>query len=123
MTEITAELLAATPDQHGRFGDYGGRFVPETLISALDELDALYTRLSTDPDFQRELDEDLAHYVGRPSPLYEAQRWSGQLGGARIFLNAGRLCAQTDKRRCLQRVFHASHRPLARHGRSRRWRL
>jgi len=86
MTEITAQLLAETPDQHGRFGDYGGRFVSETLISALDELDALYTRLSADPDFQRELDEDLAHYVGRPSPLYEARRWSGQLGGARIFL-------------------------------------
>ena len=86
MTEISAELLAATPDQYGRFGDYGGRFVSETLISALDELDALYTRLSADPEFQRELDEDLAHYVGRPSPLYEAKRWSGQLGGARIFL-------------------------------------
>ena len=86
MTEISAELLAATPDQYGRFGDYGGRFVSETLIAALDELDALYTRLSADPEFQRELDEDLAHYVGRPSPLYEAKRWSGQLGGARIFL-------------------------------------
>ncbi len=86
MTEISTELLAATPDQYGRFGDYGGRFVSETLISALDELDALYTRLSADPEFQRELDEDLAHYVGRPSPLYEAKRWSGQLGGARIFL-------------------------------------
>jgi tryptophan synthase beta chain len=86
MTEISTEILASTPDQYGRFGEYGGRFVSETLISALDELDALYTRLSADPEFQRELDDDLAHYVGRPSPLYEAKRWSGQLGGARIFL-------------------------------------
>jgi tryptophan synthase beta chain len=79
-------MLANTPDRQGHFGDYGGRFVSETLISALDELDALYTRLSADPEFQRELDEDLTHYVGRPSPLYEAKRWSEQLGGARIFL-------------------------------------
>jgi tryptophan synthase beta chain len=86
MTEITEEMLANTPDRRGHFGEYGGRFVSETLISALDELDALYTRLSADPEFQRELDEDLAHYVGRPSPLYEAKRWSRELGGARIFL-------------------------------------
>ena len=86
MTEITAELLASTPDRQGRFGDYGGRFVSETLISALDELDQLYSRLSADPEFQRELNEDLVHYVGRPSPLYEAKRWAEKLGGARIFL-------------------------------------
>ena len=86
MSEISKEMLANTPDQQGHFGEYGGRFVSETLISALDELDELYTRLAADPEFQRELDEDLAHYVGRPSPLYEAKRWSEQLGGARIFL-------------------------------------
>lgn len=85
MNQITAEQLAATPDEAGRFGDYGGRYVSETLMAALDELDSLYTRLSADPDFQRELDEDLAHFVGRPSPLYEARRWSEKLGGARIF--------------------------------------
>jgi tryptophan synthase beta chain len=85
MNQITSEILAATPDESGRFGDYGGRYVSETLMAALDELDQLYTRLSGDPDFQRELDEDLAHYVGRPSPLYEAKRWSDKLGGARIF--------------------------------------
>jgi len=79
-------MLAATPDKAGRFGDYGGRYVSETLMAALDELDKLYTKLSQDSDFQREIDEDLAHYVGRPSPLYEAKRWSKQLGGARIFL-------------------------------------
>ncbi len=85
MNQITTDLLATTPDAAGRFGDYGGRYVSETLIAALDELDSLYNRLSQDPDFQREFDEDLAHYVGRPSPLYEARRWSEKLGGARIF--------------------------------------
>ncbi len=86
MTEITTELLANTPDRDGHFGEYGGRYVSETLISALTDLDALYTRLTADPEFHRELAADLAAYVGRPSPLYEARRWSGQLGGARIFL-------------------------------------
>lgn len=85
MNQITSELLAATPDASGRFGEYGGRYVSETLMAALDELDALYTRLSADPEFQREFDDDLAHFVGRPSPLYEAKRWSEKLGGARIF--------------------------------------
>jgi tryptophan synthase beta chain len=60
--------------------------VAETLMSALAELEAVYRKLSADPAFQRELDEDLAHYVGRPSPLYEAKRWSASIGGARIFL-------------------------------------
>jgi tryptophan synthase beta chain len=77
---------SSLPDAQGRFGQYGGKFVSETLMVALAELEELYTRLSADPDFQRELDEDLAHYVGRPSPLYEATRWSDQVGGARIFL-------------------------------------
>jgi tryptophan synthase beta chain len=86
MKAITPDILSTMPDSAGRFGDYGGRYVSETLMAALDELDTLYTRLSADPDFQRELDEDLAHFVGRPSPLYEARRWSEKLGGARIFL-------------------------------------
>jgi tryptophan synthase beta chain len=86
MIEITPDLLASTPDRQGHFGEYGGRYVSETLIAALEELDALYTRLSADPEFQRELDADLASYVGRPSPLYEAKHWSKQFGGARIFL-------------------------------------
>ena len=76
----------AVPDTEGRFGSYGGRFVAETLMSALDELEALYNELKSDESFQRELDQDLAHYVGRPSPLYEASRWSDRVGGARIFL-------------------------------------
>ncbi len=78
--------LSTGPDAQGRFGPYGGKFVSETLMSALEELEAVYRRLSADEDFQRELDADLAHYVGRPSPLYEATRWSEQVGGARILL-------------------------------------
>ena len=85
-TGMTKELFATVPDAEGRFGSYGGKFVAETLMAALAELETLYTRLSADPEFQRELDEDLAHYVGRPSPLYEAKRWAHQVGGARIFL-------------------------------------
>ncbi|MEQ8801179.1 MAG: tryptophan synthase subunit beta, partial [Haliea sp.] len=78
--------FASVPDAEGRFGVYGGKFVAETLMSALAELEALYRELSQDAGFQRELDEDLAHYVGRPSPLYEARRWSDRVGGARIYL-------------------------------------
>jgi tryptophan synthase beta chain len=74
------------PDARGHFGPYGGRFVAETLIAALDELDAAYRKLCVDPDFQREFDRDLAHYVGRPSPLYHAERLSRELGGAQIYL-------------------------------------
>ena len=87
MTSDTRQkLFASVPDEQGRFGNYGGKFVAETLMAALEELEALYRRLAADPEFQRELDEDLAHYVGRPSPLYEAKRWSDTVGGARIFL-------------------------------------
>jgi tryptophan synthase beta chain len=74
------------PDATGHFGIYGGRFVSETLIFALDELEAAYQRLRKDPDFQAEFDHDLAHYVGRPSPLYHAKRWSNEVGGAQIYL-------------------------------------
>ena len=69
-----------TPDDLGNFGPYGGRFVSETLMSALDELEEIYLKLSKDPEFQAAFDKDLAHYVGRPSPLYHAERWSEQLG-------------------------------------------
>jgi tryptophan synthase beta chain len=74
------------PDDEGRFGIFGGRFVSETLIHALDELEDIYYRLKDDPSFQAEFDKDLAHYVGRPSPLYFAERWTRELGGAKIFL-------------------------------------
>ncbi len=79
-------VLSAVPDAEGRFGIYGGKFVAETLMSALADLEALYRELSADPGFQAELDADLSHYVGRPSPLYEARRWSDEVGGARIYL-------------------------------------
>jgi tryptophan synthase beta chain len=76
----------AGPDAQGHFGIYGGRFVAETLMHALDELTAVYVELKEDPGFQARLASDLAHYVGRPSPLYEAERLSKALGGARILL-------------------------------------
>lgn len=80
-----ADLLNL-PDAKGHFGPYGGRFVSETLSYALEQLEEQYARLSADPAFQAELDKDLAHYVGRPSPLYHAERWSKHLGGAQIWL-------------------------------------
>ena len=68
-SEVTPELFASVPDQDGRFGRFGGKFVAETLMSALADLEQLYARLKDDTAFQQEFDEDLAHYVGRPSPL------------------------------------------------------
>ena len=76
----------ALPDERGHFGTFGGRFVAETLMRPLDELNAAYRKYMQDPEFQAELDQDLARFVGRPSPLYFAARWSAQLGGARIYL-------------------------------------
>ena len=76
----------AVPDERGHFGPYGGRFVSETLIAALDELQEAYLSLKDTEAFQAEFDRDLAHYVGRPSPIYHAERWSKQIGGAQIFL-------------------------------------
>ncbi|ABE58616.1 tryptophan synthase subunit beta [Chromohalobacter israelensis] len=78
--------LTRMPDAQGHFGPHGGRFVSETLSFALEELEKAYMSLRDDADFQAEFDRDLAHYVGRPSPLYHAQRWSQQLGGAQIWL-------------------------------------
>ncbi|KUJ86805.1 MAG: tryptophan synthase subunit beta [Halomonas sp. 54_146] len=78
--------LTRMPDARGHFGPYGGRFVSETLSFALEELEKTYLSLRDDPDFQAEFDYDLAHYVGRPSPLYHAKRWSESLGGAQIWL-------------------------------------
>ena len=74
------------PDERGHFGRYGGRFVSETLFHALDELDAVYTRLSGDPAFRAELAADLRHYVGRETPLYFAERLTRELGGAQVWL-------------------------------------
>ncbi len=77
---------SAFPDARGHFGAYGGRFVSETLVAALEELDAMYRRLRDDPKFRADFDRDLADYVGRPSPLYLAERWSERVGGARLWL-------------------------------------
>ena len=85
-SDVRRDVFASVPDEDGRFGIYGGKFVAETLMSALAELETLYRTLSEDAAFQAEIDRDLAHYVGRPSPLYLAERWSDQVGGARIFL-------------------------------------
>ena len=74
------------PDQTGHFGPYGGIFVSETLIGPLEELKTAYEKYLHDPDFLAEFDHDLAHFVGRPSPLYFAERWTQQLGGAQIYL-------------------------------------
>jgi len=87
-TDSTKQSIdyAAMPDDRGHFGIYGGRFVSETLMQALDELRDAYDRYSRDKDFQAQFDADLAYYVGRPSPLYHAERLSRETGGAQIFL-------------------------------------
>ena len=74
------------PDERGHFGPYGGIFVAETLMPAITELNKAYQKYMGDPEFVAELDADLKHYVGRPSPLYHAERWSKELGGAQIYL-------------------------------------
>ena len=76
----------AYPDASGRFGDYGGRYVPETLMPLVHELDAAYRAAKADPAFQAELSSFLTHYVGRPSPLYFAERLTAHYGGAKIYL-------------------------------------
>lgn len=84
-TEQTIDY-SQMPDARGHFGVYGGRFVSETLMQALDELSQAYEKFSRDKDFQAQFDADLAYYVGRPSPLYHAERLSKDIGGAQIFL-------------------------------------
>jgi len=74
------------PDARGHFGPYGGTFVAETLVHALNELGAAYDRYKVDAEFQREFRHELAHFVGRPSPIYHAARLSRELGGAQIHL-------------------------------------
>jgi len=74
------------PDARGYFGEFGGRFVPETLVEPIEELERAYLAARQEPAFQAELDRLLEHYVGRPTPVYEATRLSAALGGARLFL-------------------------------------
>src|SRR2546428_8957317 len=74
------------PDARGRFGAFGGRYVPETLIPALDELAREYEKARRDPKFKAELDYNLRQYVGRPTPLYYAERLTKKLGGGGVSL-------------------------------------
>ena len=74
------------PDERGYFGEFGGRFVPETLMPALEQLEAAYMEAKADPEFQRELDYYLREYAGRPSPLYFVERLTRRIGGAKIYL-------------------------------------
>ncbi len=84
MSETTHDT--SMPDEDGHFGIHGGRFVGETLMEAIYALEAAYKQYKNDPEFQAELDKDLADFVGRPSPLYLAENWTKQLGGAQIYL-------------------------------------
>ncbi len=78
--------VKALPDEHGHFGPYGGRFVADTLMNALQQLQAAYEQVQDDPIFLAELAHELHDYVGRETPLYYAKRLSEQMGGAQIFL-------------------------------------
>lgn len=80
------------PDASGHFGRYGGKFVPETLMAALDELEQVYLKAKADPAFEAEMQGYLRHYVGRPTPLYFARRLTEHFGGARIYLKREDLC-------------------------------
>jgi tryptophan synthase beta chain len=82
---------SAMPDSNGRFGDYGGRYVPETLMPLVHELEAAYGYAKADPEFQRELADYLTHYVGRPSPLYFAERLTHHFGAAKIYFKRDEL--------------------------------
>lgn len=84
--KLTDEMLKALPDARGHFGAFGGRFVSETLMDSLMTLEKEYLRLRDDAEFQAEFDKDLADYVGRPSPLYFAERLTRETGGAQIWL-------------------------------------
>lgn len=86
MSDGINESLFSYPDEAGHFGRFGGKFVSETLMAALKELEAEYLRLRDEPDFHAELQSDLSHYVGRASPLYFAERLTNHVGGARIYL-------------------------------------
>ncbi|MEZ6115965.1 MAG: tryptophan synthase subunit beta [Pirellulaceae bacterium] len=85
-TEIQSTASSQVPDAKGRFGDFGGRYVPETLTKALDQLADEYAKAKQDPAFQAELDDLLKNYVSRPSPLYFAKRLTEHCGGAQIWL-------------------------------------
>jgi tryptophan synthase beta chain len=80
------DMLPTVPDARGHFGQFGGMFVPETLMTPLQQLTVAYEEAKNDPAFHAELDDLLHNYVGRPTPLYYAERWTELLGGAKIYL-------------------------------------
>ncbi len=84
-SDLMSHPLSAVPDERGRFGEFGRRYVPETLMYALDELTAAYAEARKDPAFQKQLHDLLTHYVGRPNPLYFAERLTEKCGGAKIY--------------------------------------
>src|SRR5699024_6622343 len=86
MAEDLINSYTTGPDDRGRFGIFGGRFVSETLMPLILDLQAEYERAKVDPQFRAEMDDLWKHYVGRPSPLYLAERLTAHLGGARIYL-------------------------------------
>ena len=81
----TPNTYRAGPDEDGHFGIYGGRYVAETLMPLLRDVEAAYEAAKADPAFQAEFDDLMTHYVGRPSPLYFASRMTGHCGGAKIY--------------------------------------
>ncbi len=91
MTDSTPNSFRNQPDERGHFGDYGGRFVAETLMPLVLDLEREYRAAQTDPEFQREFDDLLEHYVGRPSPLYFAERLTEALGGAQVWFKRDEL--------------------------------
>ncbi len=86
MSKQSVNDYYSMPDERGHFGVYGGKFVAETLMGPIEELRQAYEKVKTDSSFQAQFDKDLADYVGRPSPLYHAERWSKELGGAQVYL-------------------------------------
>jgi tryptophan synthase beta chain len=91
MTHDLFNSFMSGPDERGRFGDFGGRFVSETLMPLILDLEAEYEKAKTDPDFWAEMDDLWKHYVGRPSPLYFAERLTERFGGAKIYLKRDEL--------------------------------
>ena len=91
MNESLPNSFRAGPDERGRFGDFGGRFVSETLMPLILELEAEWARAKEDPAFWAEMDDLWTHYVGRPSPLYHAERLTERLGGAQIWMKRDEL--------------------------------
>src|SRR3989454_6895143 len=82
----TPSVTRRDPDARGYFGEFGGRYVPETLVEPIEELERAYFEVRDDPAFAAELNRLLKHYVGRPTPIYETSRLAEASGGARIFL-------------------------------------